>query len=249
MADTTTTNIGLTKPGVADAGGLNLWGGKINADLDALDAIFASAGTGTGVGLKAAATQVWNAIAGTLKAAAARFLIVDATDNTKVMQFDVSGLVTATTRTVKSPAADGTIQTAEALPSTDTGNKQVFLNAAVALGTVSTFFSGPTTGSIGLAGQKWRIRAHLQLVDPVGAATFSERIWDGTTVYATGSVSGFAANGTTTDELEAYVTLTGPTTFTVQAQNNTRAAGSILASDGFSGATNKATWIIAERLT
>lgn len=123
-----------------------------------------------------------------------------------------------------------------------------YLVGNVNLNNTANYFNGPNTGSIGANGQTWVIIGVVQMSDSAGAANLLYRIWNGSAAVAENSTQNYTASGAAAGSVIATVTLTGPTTFTLQAKDATSTNGILIASPGGASISNTTTSITAIRI-
>jgi hypothetical protein len=120
----------------------------------------------------------------------------------------------------------GVVVPATAIPTGSSGMSSLL--ADVAMPIANTFYDGPNTGVIGVAGEVWLILAQVAIVGGATPSSITARLTDGTNIIAEAPGVG-AATPAGNVTIDAIRTVSAPATYKVQAAST--AAGATLKAD------------------
>jgi hypothetical protein len=146
MADTTTTNLSLTKP--EPGASVGTWGTKLNADLDSIDGVFAAAGTGTSVGLNVGSGKTLN-VDGTLDVSGGTLTLAAG-------QIGTADLATDAVTNAK--IADAAVDTAQIADSAVTDAKITGVLTKSTTGSAASLLDSASLAAIMYSSGKWTVR-------------------------------------------------------------------------------------------
>ncbi len=217
MADSFTATLNLTKPEVGAS--RDSWGSKINADMDALDAIFAAGGSGTSVGLNVGSGKTLNiGASGTITVSASATVngLVTPTSTTTLTNKTISGSTNSLTNISIEGSTTGT------LPYTrgGTGLTATPANGQLLIGNGSGFSLGTITAG-----------TNISISNSAGGISIS-------------SSGGGGGGGTVTSVSlstgSTGLTVSGGTTQTITGSGSFIMAGTLGIANGGTGATTAA---------